>query len=499
MPQIKLPAGHEERFDPISGLIFLQPLIITFILLTSSYPENYTVPTPYWFIILASFIMSIVFYLLHYWLTPQTLLYIIFILDVPLVATVVYFSGGVRGIYPLLYTILIIVSAIYIYRSGAYAISLLSVLFMFGLTLYESKTAVYGVHYLTQRFYLFSLLYLFTAILSGGLSERYRKRTEEFKKLQLTTEEIVKNLPSGIVTIDTSGKILYTNINELELTSRVHLYLAKFLQNPQKMAQTTELKIKKRYYLLSCSLIGNSQGAIAILQDLTEIRRLEETSRISKQTKLLAELSGSLAHEIRNPLSSIRGSLEVMAKSRIPESTTPFLEMALKETARLNEVVTDFLKFAQFVSRKMNRVNINEIITEAILDVSQQFIDRKVEILREGEGFICNADHDRLKSGIVNILANAYEAGTDGKKIYIKINKDKKLGIVEITDEGCGIPKKNLKKVFTPFFTTKKGGTGLGLSIAQKIIEGHKGWIEVSSKVGKGTTFRIILPILTAE
>jgi len=105
------------------------------------------------------------------------------------------------------------------------------------------------------------------------------------------------------------------------------------------------------------------------------------------------------------------------------------------------------------------------------------------------------ADLNRLKSGVLNILINACEVSEQGKKIFIKTNYNNKYGWIEITDQGPGIAKKDLKKIFQPFFTTKKGGTGLGLSIAQKIIEAHNGNIEVSSRIGKGTTFRIILPL----
>jgi two-component system sensor histidine kinase PilS (NtrC family) len=346
-----------------------------------------------------------------------------------------------------------------------------------------------------MRFYLFALLFLFTAILSGSLSERYRVRTEEIKRLKLTTEEIIKHLPSGIITIDRSGDVVFTNVNEENIRSVVHLYLVKFLRNPEKIAKTTELEIGRRFYLLSCARIGNIQGALGVLQDLTDIRRLEETSRISKQTKILAELGGSLAHEIRNPLSSIRGSLEVISKGGKRENINRFIGMALKESNRLNEIVTDFLNFAQFVPKKMNRVRIHEVITEAILEIEHRFSERNIRLVREGGDFICRADLTRLKSGIANILGNAYEVSSEGQKILVRTSTEDRTGTIEITDHGPGIAKKDLKQVFVPFYTTKKGGTGLGLAIAQKIIEAHDGHIEVLSRLKEGATFKIILPL----
>ncbi|MEO0215564.1 MAG: ATP-binding protein [candidate division WOR-3 bacterium] len=487
---------HKENIGSPSALILLHPLIITFLLLTTSYPVNYTVPASYWFIILASFILAIIFFFLQYWLNLQTLLYVIFITDIILISTVVHITGGAGSMFPLLYMILIIASAIYLFRNGAYIISLFSVLSFFGLLLYESKVEGFPMDYVMQRFYLFALLFLFTGILSGGLSEQIRKKTMEFKRLSLTTEEIIKNLPSGIITIDGSGTVIYTNLTDDILRTRVHLYLAKFLKNPDDISWTTELKIKKRYYLLSCAIIGNSQGALAILQDLTEIKKLEEKSKISSQTKMLAELGGSLAHEIRNPLSSIRGALEVIAGSQVSTTALPFIEMALKEARRLNEIVTDFLQFAQFVPKKANRIKVSDAISEALIDIANYISEKKLQVIRSGEDFSCMADLNRLKSGISNILSNACDASSPGQKIYIKTARDNKWGIIEIIDQGIGIPKKDLKKIFIPFYTTKKGGTGLGLSIAQKIIEAHNGRIEVSSQIRKGTTFRIILPLV---
>ncbi|MCX7994474.1 MAG: ATP-binding protein [candidate division WOR-3 bacterium] len=485
---------QKTRISPLQGLILLHPLVITFILLSSSYPVTYTIPGTYWFIIFTSLILSSFFWFLQRWLKPELLTYILLLTDIPLITVITYFTGGAESLFPLLYILLIIISAIFLYRRGAYVVSLISVVFFLILMFIEINNKALEVKYVMQQFYIFSLLFLLTGILSGSLSERYRIKTEELKKLNLTMEEIVKNIPSGILVIDNAGTIIYTNIFDENIKSFVHLHLARYLKNPERHGSVKELKIQKKFYLLSCSLISNDHGALAILQDLTEIKKLEETSRISKQTKMLAELGGSLAHEIRNPLASIRGSLEVIAKSRVSKSAKPFIDMALKESIRLNEIVSDFLSFAQFVPKKTYRTTINDVLNESLLEVMPGFAGKKLEIIRTGNNFEINADLNRLKSGVSNIIVNACEVSEPGKRIIITTDHDDKFGWIEITDEGPGIPKKDLKKIFKPFYTTKKGGTGLGLSIAQKIIEAHNGKIEVSSKVGKGTTFKIILP-----
>ncbi len=409
----------KKRTNPLAGLIFLQPLIITFVLLSSSYPMSYAIPASYWIVILVSFILSVIFFLLQKWVAPNTLTYLLLLIDIPLIAMIIHYSGGIESMFPLLYVLLVITAAIYLFRKGAYIISLISVIAFLGLMIFESVYEDFELKYVIQEFYIFSLLFLLTAILSGNLAERYKIRTKEYTELSLTTEEIVKNLPSGILTINGLGSIVYTNITQEDVRSLVHLHLARYLRNPERSGHTRELRIKKSYFLLSCSIIGNKHGALAILQDLTEIKRLEEASRISKQTKMLAELGGSLAHEIRNPLASIRGVLEVVSKSRIPAATKSFVQMALKESIRLNEIVTDFLNFAQFVPKKTYRTRMSDIINEALLDVMPHFADKKLQVIREGRDFVCMADLNRLKSGIANILSNPYfsELDTTGQKV----------------------------------------------------------------------------------
>jgi len=484
---------YSDLFSKRDGLIIIHPLLITFILL-SSYPIIHNIPTPFWYIIVASYILATIFLLLRNWLAEKTLLYIIFLTDIPVIGLMIHYSGALDSMFPLLYVLLIILSSLYLLKKGTYIISLCTVIFFFFLLLIEAKDSTYSMQMVMYRFYIFGLLFLLTGILSGALSARYQKGAEEVKRLRLTTEEIIKNLPSGIITIDNEANIIYTNIPEGLIRNRVHLYIAQLLKDPN-MQSSIELEIEKRYYVLSCARLYDSKAGLGILQDYTEIRKLEEKSRISKQTKLLAELGGSLAHEIRNPLASIRGSLEVVRGAEKDSKTLHFINMALRESTRLNEIVTDFLNFAQFIPIKKNRLRINDVINEALIDIMHRVDSKNIQIIRKDSVFHVLGDLYKLKSCFVNILNNAYEVSRKGQVIEIESYSQDKEGVVEIKDYGKGIPKKEIKKIFEPFFTTKKGGTGLGLAIAKNILESHGGRVEVKSKVGKGTTFRVILPL----
>ncbi len=486
--------ANPQRFSRITGLIVIHPFIVTFILLTS-YPPLYRTPNPLWYLIFVSVVLAICFLLLQKRIPDTALLYTIFIADIPLVGAIIYYTGGIEGMFPLLYTILIIASSIYLYRRGAYIISLSATLFFFGLVFLESRgMESYTMSMVMYRFYIVALLFLLIGILSGALSERYQKRVEEAARLRLTTEDIIKNLPSGVITMDSKGDILYTNMPDSRLRATVHLHVAKFLKY-KDTPNTVELKFGNRHYFVSCTRIFNGKAGLAVLQDMTDIRKLEENSRIASQTKLLAELGGSLAHEIRNPLSSIRGSLEVIRDTKRRKNIVPFIDMALNETIRLNEIVTDFLNFAQFTPKNKNRVRISEVINEALIDSMLRTKARTASIKRKDDDFFVLADLNKLKAGFTNILNNAYEVSGARGTIEIRSYRDTEEGCVEVRDHGHGIEKKDLTRIFKPFFTTKKGGTGLGLAIAKNIIEAHGGTIRVKSKVGTGTTFTIRLPL----
>lgn len=475
-----------------TGLIILHPLVITFLLL-SSYPVIHDIPTPFWFIILSSFILSVVMILLQKFIGNKSLLYVQFFCDIILISLVIHFSHTTQSLFPLLYILVIILSSLYLYRSGAYLISVLAVASLLIVIIIELRTSSIPVNETMQRFYVFGLLFLLTGILSGSLSERYERRTEEADRLRITTEEIFNNLPTGIITLGNDGSIIYSNIPEGRLKTRIHLHVAKFLKD-RNVPAYSEIKIGRRYYMITCARIFEDRAVMGIMQDYTEMRKLEEQSRISGQTKLLAELGGSLAHEIRNPLASIRGALEVLRNSNKNKEVLHFVELALKESTRLNDIVTDFLSFAQFTPARRNRIKASEIINETLATVLPQLEQKKIEIIRKERDFSTMGDLEKLKSALVNVVINAIEASVQGGRIMIITGREKKEGVVEIRDQGKGIPEALKKKVYEPFFTTKKGGTGLGLAIAQNIVAAHGGRIDFESNEEGGAVFRVILP-----
>lgn len=481
-------------FGKKTGLIVLHPLVVAF-LLVSSYPIFHEIPAPFWYVILISFILAVIALLLQRFVDEKGIFYFLFVTDLGLISAIIHFTGGGSdSMFVLLYMLLIIISSFYLYRTGAYIISLGSVVFFLCLLLVESRDTENITQVVAYRFYIFGLLFLLTGILSGMLSERYRKRAEEATRLRITTEEIIRNLPSGIITVAGDGTILYTNIPEGQLRAEVHLHIARYLHE-EDIPNSIEIRIDDRYYVFTCARIAETEIGLGILQDYTEIKMLEERSRIAHQTKLLAELSGSLAHEIRNPLASIRGSLEVIREAESNKESKHFINMALKETIRLNEIVSDFLSFSQFVPKRKNRLAIRDVISEALVDVLQRVDNSTIDIRRSDEEFHVLGDMNKLKACFINLVLNAYEAGDKQQTIDITARIENGKGIVRIHDRGKGIPEGLRQRIFDPFFTTKKGGTGLGLAITKNIIEAHDGSIKVESQVDAGSIFVITLPL----
>lgn len=482
------------RIDRVTGLIILHPFVVAFILLTS-YPPLYRTITPSWYLVLASCVLTVVFLAVRRRIPQTVLLYMVFISDVPLAGAIIQATGGIESLFPLIYVILILAASIYLYRRGAYIVAICATVLLFGLVFHASRGLEgYALSVVMYRFYIFGLLFLLVGILSGGLSESYQRRVEEAARLRLTTEDIIRNLPSGVITVDSAGAILYTNMEEGRLRSTVHLQVAKFM-NSGGASDSFELKLNDRHYMLRCVHIFGGKAGLAIIQDVTDLRKLEESARVASETRLLAELGGSLAHEIRNPLSSIMGSLEVIRDDKVRKQARPFVEMALKETKRLNDIVTDFLNFSQFTPKNLNKARISEVINEALVSSLFRENVKGLVIKRRAGDFSIRCDMDKLKSGFTNVLNNAYEVSPAGSTVEIRSYRRMTKGCVEIRDEGPGIEEKNLKRVFEPFYTTKKGGTGLGLAIAQNIIKAHHGGINARSKPGQGTTFVITLPL----
>jgi signal transduction histidine kinase len=237
-------------------------------------------------------------------------------------------------------------------------------------------------------------------------------------------------------------------------------------------------------------------------------------SEYLKQLEELSKLTGALAHEIKNPLSTIKINLKLVSEDlegsdiarfgKSSEKTDPRLARALrkiaviqKETDRLEQILNGFLRYIDRTELQPASVDINSLISDMVDFYSPQARSHSITI-RQGlynEPLVCRVDADMLKQVVLNLFINAQQAMSGGGELIVRTNRQKKNAIIQISDTGSGIAPDKLPEVFDVYYSSRPQGSGLGLPTAKKIIEAHKGTINVDSELGKGTSFTIELPI----
>ncbi|OGC74314.1 MAG: hypothetical protein A2145_04860 [candidate division Zixibacteria bacterium RBG_16_40_9] len=413
-----------------------------------------------------------------------------------------------------------------------------------------SYQALKGVYQLSDdyfyTFFLFVCCFYLVAFISGYLSEKLKKRGEqletfssELKKLKMETDEILQNIHSGLITLDTSGRIIYYNLaaqailgfkssevigkNCLELFKERMPTLAEGILESLRLNQRinrkevviTNLAGKKIPLGLSTSILKNEKseprGVIGIFQDLSEFKVLEDKLRAKDRLAAVGELSAGIAHEIRNPLASISGSVEVL-KDELPldGENQKLMELIVKETSRLNEILTEFLNFARIKPTNFTKVALNSIVDELIEIVKKHpSYNDSIKIQKELEGIplYVLGEENHIKQLLLNLMVNGVEAMqekggtlsltnkslTELESYYFEEDAEGESNWIPlaVTDEGKGMGDEEKEKMFVPFYSTKKQGTGLGLPIVQRLVDSLNGHLEFKSTPGVGTTFVI--------
>ena len=309
-------------------------------------------------------------------------------------------------------------------------------------------------------------------------------------------------------------------IENIELPKPTKEEIEEILKKVNKFKKEDELNCG------SCGYNTCREKAVAVYQGLAEIEmclpylidQLQKMNRelmqaqqrmiMAARLSSMGEIAAGVAHEINNPLSGVLTYLKLMEKkfseTSIESLNIPNLLKYVKtmesETARCSEIVKNLLEFARPTEAERELTSLEDIIRKTLLLVKHQIQLQGIEIIEEYQPYLpkITADAKQIQQVFLNLFINSAQAMSNGGKLFIKVKTDNNKHIItEVTDTGCGIPKENINKVFDPFFTTKldKKGTGLGLSVVYSIIQRHNGNIEVTSKVGEGTTFTIKFPI----
>lgn len=353
------------------------------------------------------------------------------------------------------------------------------------------------------------------------VTQRYRTTRRRLQDTSAIADEVVSGLPDGLIVTDSSGMIILANpaaefisgISRENIRGRpasevLPENLAKQLASAEHEDRTKEKEIECSFFgkdpvplSVSSARILNEEkvfiGSLIIFRDLTEIRALHRQMQRKEKLAAVGGLAAGIAHEIRNPLSSVKG-MATYFKNRFTDDqdAKQAAQVMVEETDRLNRVINELLEFARPSQINAGPEDINKVLDHSVRLIRQEAEDHGIELkLKKGQTLpLAEIDPDRFVQCLLNLYLNAIQAMGQGGEISAKTGLSEQGEIVvSISDTGGGIPEKDLGKIFDPYFTTKPSGTGLGLAIVHKIVEDHAGRITVNSIPGKGTVFAIYL------
>ncbi len=359
-------------------------------------------------------------------------------------------------------------------------------------------------------------------VISLFLAQGYRSARTSFSRIKLFSDNLVENMPIGLVAMNDREEIVSFNQTAESIIGYAHqevlgkkvneiipptcMALLQGLKTGQKVIEREMDCPLKDGRTVSLEVIatvlkeddGNFLGYVVLFRDITEMQHLKREMEISRRLASVGSLAAGIAHELRNPLSSIKG-FATFFKERYrghPEDQKT-AEVMVQEVERLNRVIGQLLEFARPMDMKGEWTSIQEVIKHTLKMIEGQAKEKKIAIRadlpeRLGNVFI---DSDKIKQVLLNLYLNAMEAMEGGGTLTVAVmpHEDRMLRI-DISDTGKGIDEKDLARVFDPYFTTRSSGTGLGLAIVHKIMEAHNGEVRITSEPGKGTTVSILLP-----
>ena len=401
-----------------------------------------------------------------------------------------------------------------------------------GTTLAMGRAAV-GYRHLLAVFSFFLV-----AFLASHLAESLRRVGEQLNlasaslaDLERRSEHILQSIASGLVTIDQDGRITYCNraaerIAQVRASAVVGLAFSEVFRlpagrdpwrNPAALAVTPlriegliagtggDLLLGMTFSPLLDERAGET-GVICAFQDLTRIRQMEEQVRRSDRLAAIGELAAGMAHEIRNPLASLSGSITMLREELQLEGTgRELMEIVTSEISRLDALITDFLGFASPREPLVCPTDLGALARETATLLRQSHLGPwQIEVVERGElPVVAEVDPHLVRQVFWNLSRNAIEAMPEGGLLEIIVATandtvaDSVIDTVTVAfaDCGGGIAAAAMPKIFTPFFSTKERGTGLGLAIVFKIVEAHRGRIDVASSPGRGTTVRVVFPV----
>lgn len=531
----------DTRFNErawLAWLVKVRVIVISFLLAVELLIVNLTpnnVPTRMFVgIVLVWYTISVFFIVLNsVWEEYKVQAVTQIFTDLAFVTAVVYVTGGVDTIFNLLYFLVIIVASMLLPRYWSYLAAAVSFILFGGLLelCYFDKLPSFQV---SPRADLKSLAvvvlsnffgYLAVAHLASALAAKLRQAGRELQdkrgellSLQALHESVVHSVRSGLMTTDLEGRVTLVNSPGQKLLERTtssvygrhisELFLDRLPSLESSSAQgevrgLTPAGVEKTFGVTVTALAISEQGTIGYLytfEDRTELRRLEREVRMRDRLAAVGRLAAGIAHEIRNPLASIAGSIKMLSHiSPFNDEQKTLVEIITRESTRLNDIITDFLAYSREKSYKFTRMDLLPLLEDTLVLLENRLPSSQLKIVRHYDvpQAFAAVDGDRMKQVFWNLLENAVRAMHQQGTITVFVRAVGESWLIGVGDTGPGVPAKLMDKIFEPFQSQFEGGTGLGLAIVYQIVQAHGAKIWVHSAAGGGAEF--VLEILNAR
>jgi two-component system sensor histidine kinase PilS (NtrC family) len=457
--------------------------------------------------------------------------------DLAMVTTVVHVTGGWVSPFSGVYVLVIAVAALWLPIGSSLLVALL------GCALYALDTFVFNDTRVETPVLLQTAVFAIVALGSGSIAERLRRAgvgtealAEELVKVRLQAADVLRALDSGIVTIDAAGHLLYANpaasrLLGIELEMRVGRPVLDDLgRSAPELAGALERTVRDGIRALradgritsenrsfpigvTTTVVGDGaegSSATAIFQDISDQQRAQALHLRAQRLEAVAELSASLAHEIRNPLAAIRSAVEQLVRRGAANDDERVLgNLITRESDRLSRLLSDFLDFARVRDPRLAVLDLRDVVRHAA-DVARSHPERAssvtVECMVPDDALPAEVDADQLDQAVLNLVLNALQAMPQGGKLRLEVAavhadapRDaaavrRPAAVLRVIDTGEGLPAVVRERIFEPFITTKPGGSGLGLPMVHRAAEAHGGAVLVDSDAN-GTRFALYLPL----
>ncbi len=435
------------------------------------------------------------------------------VLDVVIATGVVSLTGGSESVFVFLYSLGIVNGSIVLFRRGAVAATLLSLAGYAALAVASGRvpSALVGFAH-GGAFVATAALSSYLAELLRRTGERLEAREGDLAVITVLHEAIVQSVSTGILTVDAAGRITFVNRAGEQILGRPAVALvgapAERLAIPlQPGAGREELELvngRGERVILGYTVSplvgpdGVPMGTAVIFRDLTRWRELEDAMKRTERLADLGELSAGLAHELRNPLASLTGAIELIrARQQSGSDDERLTGIVLREAERLNQLVSRFHEFSRPGTPARGEVELEALLRDTLRMFEHHPAAAPVHVEAALEPATVRGDPDQLRQVAWNLLVNAAEAAAGGEapavRVACGVDRGGAAAWFSISDSGPGISPEVAARLFTPFFTTKGQGSGLGLAIVHRIVDAHEGRVEVETAAGQGATFRVRL------